>query len=300
MNRKVIPIVFMTVFGLLACNFLTPGQDPTPTMEITRTVEASPVLTETDAPQATVLPSPTPAETAIIETTIPPLPTPVDMNIPPEAIMILEPGPGSRVVSPLRVTGEADPTFEQSLGVALILEDGTQLAIIPAQIQADLGERGPFSVDVSFTVPEERQAFLQVFSDSARDGGITHLSTVGLTLLPAGEAQIVRREPYPEQIHITSPTLGAVVRGGLVRVEGIAIASFEQTLIVELLDEDGSVLVTQPITLTAEELGVHAPFTIDLIYSVARAQAGRVVVRDPSPAFPGDQHLSSVEIRLEP
>ncbi len=276
------PLLWCLAVGavLAACNLPQPAASlPLPVAE-TSTAEMPATPTQ---PEVTARPPEDPAAA-----------------LPPESIMILEPGPGSRLASPLRVVGEADPTFEQSLGVRLILEDGTLLAVLPAQIQAELGQRGPFEVDVPFSVTQQQQAFLQVFADSARDGGITHLSTIGLILLPSGEATILRREPYPEQIHITSPAAGEVVQGGLMRITGIAVASFEQTLVVKLLDEDGALLVSKPITLAAEEWGIHAPFEISLDYHISAPQAGRVVVRDPSPAFPGDQHVSSVEIRLEP
>jgi hypothetical protein len=57
--------------------------------------------------------------------------------------MILEPGPGSRLVSPLHVAGAADPTFEQTLGIQVVLDDGQPLAIGPVYIEAEAGQR-PF------------------------------------------------------------------------------------------------------------------------------------------------------------
>jgi hypothetical protein len=42
-----------------------------------------------------------------------------------EAITIAAPGPGSRVTSPLRVAGSADPAQHQEIEVRLLLEDGS-------------------------------------------------------------------------------------------------------------------------------------------------------------------------------
>jgi hypothetical protein len=120
-------------------------------------------------------------------------------ELPEEAILILEPGPGSRVSNPLRVYGIANPTFEQNLVVALISEDGERLATVPAQIAADLGERGPFQVQVPFE--GEGQAFIQVYDASARDGGTVHLASVGVILVPSGQEDILTREPHAERIH---------------------------------------------------------------------------------------------------
>jgi hypothetical protein len=94
--------------------------------------------------------------------------------------------------------------------------------------------------------------------------------------------------------------LGETISGGTVTVTGVALASFEQTLVVELLDEAGQVLTLEPVIVNAPDLGQPGPFSIALPYEVAGSMPGRVVVRDPSPAFGGDVHLASVEVTLAP
>jgi hypothetical protein len=231
-------------------------------------------------------------------------PTPVDTPVVTsgveEAILILEPGPGSRVVTPLHLSGMADTTFEQTLGVRLVLDDGTELLRVPAMIQAESGQRGPFEEDLAFTIEGERQAFLQVFASSARDGGITHLASVGLILASQRPANIRQVQPHDERIRIDQPELNAEIQGRTLHVEGFALASFEQTLVIELLGENGEVLASQPVTVTAPDMGIPGPFSADLSYPAGTSGAGRVVVRDPSPAFEGDLHAASVEIRLLP
>ncbi|MGH2521954.1 MAG: LysM peptidoglycan-binding domain-containing protein, partial [Anaerolineales bacterium] len=77
-------------------------------------------------------------------------PTPAVAGL--EKILIVEPGSGSSVTSPVRVTGQADPTFEQSLVVQVFNENGEAIATVPVQIAADISQRGPFAVDVPFSV----------------------------------------------------------------------------------------------------------------------------------------------------
>jgi hypothetical protein len=262
-----------------------------PTVQVTPT--AGPEATE---PPATELPQAT--ETQPPAQTEPP-PQPGD-NRPEEAILILQPGPGSRVTSPVLVAGVANPTFEQNLGVQLVLDDGTVLAIGPAQIGADIGERGPFEVLVPFEISGERQAFIQVFDSSARDGGITHLSSTGVILVESGEANIIEVEPYREHIYIESPELSEQVSGGVARVQGFAIASFEQSLLVEVLDADGNIVGSQSILVQSPEMGVPGPFSAEVPYEVGSTGPGRIVVRDLSAAFEGDVHVASVEIELAP
>jgi hypothetical protein len=60
------------------------------------------------------------------------------------------------------------------------------------------------------------------------------------------------------------------------------------------------VVGSQPLIVDSPEWGQPGPFQADVPYSVTTSGAGRVVVRDPSPAFAGDVHLASVEVKLNP
>jgi hypothetical protein len=227
-------------------------------------------------------------------------PSPSPTGLPEERILILEPGPGSRQVGSIHIAGLADPTFEQHLGVRIVLDDGTLLASTSTTIQAEWGSRGPFSLDVPFSLPGERNAFIQVFDTSARDGGLIHLSSVGVVLADSGPAVIHPVRPHPEDIRITSPAPGSAVRGGTIGVAGVAVASFEQTLVVSVLDESGATIALQPVTVEAPDYGIPGIFRVDLRYAVPREQPGRIVVADPSVVFSGENHLASVEVILAP
>jgi hypothetical protein len=219
----------------------------------------------------------------------------------PEAIAILEPAPGSRLVSPLQLTGIADSTFEQVLTVRLIsFEGGLLEELAPVMIESEMGTRGPFSADLSFLVDHEQNALIQVLAHSPRDGGVTHMESVGVMLLPDGVAQVKTRDPYPERIIISQPEPGGTVSGGVLHVEGVGIATFEGTLVVQLYDADGALLASQALIVNAPDMGLPGDFALDVSYSVAAEGPGRVVVTDPSPAFDGINHLASVEIRLQP
>lgn len=261
----------------LACNL--PGRGPASTP------------TGVPAPPADSLP-PTP------QPTLPPAASPAPGEV--EVILILEPGPGSRLTSPLTVSGQADPTFEQTLGVRLVLDDGTELAAGPAMIDAELGNRGPFLGQLTFSVSSERNALLQVYASSPRDGGITHLASVGVTLAPAGPPEIRAVDPHPEAIQITHPARGADITGGLVLVEGFGLASFEGTLLAEVYDAEGTLVGSEPLIVEAPDIGVPGSFSLTVAYSLGAVGPGRVVVVDPLPAFDGIGHIASVEVILAP
>lgn len=272
----------------------------TNTLPATNTVEPTVTVEPTETVAPTEAPTEPPAETA--EPLLPDPGEAADLDE-QEQILIEAPGITSRVVSPVRVAGEADPTFEQTLVVRVVTIDGEELVEEPTMIAAELGERGPFEVEVPFEVEEEVQAWIQVYRTSARDGGITHLSSVAVTLAPDGEADIVeasRPTGEFERIIIDSPENAETIEGGVVTVTGRGLASFEQTLVVELLDEQGEIIAMEPLIVNAPDLGQPGSFEIELSYEVSEETPGRVVVRDPSPAFGGDVHLSSVDVTLAP
>ncbi len=230
--------------------------------------------------------------------------TPSQAALPEEAILMLAPGNGSRLVGQVHVEGIGDSTFEQTLVIQVVLlgEVPQVLAQRPVVIQAELGQRGPFAVDIPFVFDGavEQPGEVLVFATSARDGGITHLASAQVTLASSGESDIRPAEAHPERIVITSPVVTEVVRGGTAHVAGIGLASFEGNLVVELYDAEGELIGSAPTTVSAAEYGVPGPFAVDVAYTLSAAGPGRVVVRDPSPAFGQALHLASVEVRIEP
>ncbi len=200
----------------------------------------------------------------------------------------------------MRIVGVADPAFEQRLAARIVLEDGTQLDRRLVRIQAGTGRRGTFDINIAFSVSGRRQAWIQVFSTGERDGGTTHLSSVGVTLAETGEAEIVRTEREAETIVIQQPALGARIRGGVARVEGVGLASFEGTLVIEIQNANGVVIGSRPVIVDAPDVGMPGAFSADVLYGVGGDEPGRIVVRDISPAFGGDVHLASVDVVLSP
>jgi hypothetical protein len=244
----------------------------------------------TDAPKVQPAATPTAAAATL---------TPADPRG-EESIIIEQPGNGSRIASPLRMAGYAGPTFEQNLAVRVVLDDGTELTVGGTTISAEAGHRGPYKAEVPFEVSAERQAFIQVYDASARDGGILHLNSVAVTLLPQGQSEILLAEPAPERIAILQPAAGDTVSGGVAHVQGYALAGIEQTLQIQVLDVDGNVIGGGPVTVAAPDLGQPGRFSADVPYGLASGGPGRIVVRDISPAYGGDAHLASVEVTLAP
>jgi heat shock protein HslJ len=142
----------------------------------------------------------------------------------PETILILSPGPGSAVTSPVIITGESDYAFEGTLAVEITaleaetaVPTGNGFAMLNV---SEIGQRGPYSGEVNFESPTApTPGRISVFMISARDGHIEHLASVPVTLLPAGATPDIKTaDLHPEAIAIHSPQRLTTLTDGSVHV----------------------------------------------------------------------------------
>lgn len=116
----------------------------------------------------------------------------------PEVHSLLVPAPLAEISGGvLHLEGYSEYVFEGTLGLALCGEGGSgapepicgtadnTIATGFAMLQStDIGLPGPFSADLAYTVAAPVQARLVVYSLSARDGGLLHLTSIPVTLAP--------------------------------------------------------------------------------------------------------------------
>jgi hypothetical protein len=230
-----------------------------------------------------------------------------------EVILISRPASGSQVVSPVTVQGEADSTFEQNLVVTITGEDGSLLAQTPTTIQTPLGERGPFSVEISFSVAAQQAGRISVFSTSAMDGSLEHLSSSEVVLLPSGTSQLTQAAAGKESIGILKPAPLAEISGGNLGFSGFSEYFFESTLGVVLCGGGGgsgapdplcgtsdNVLALGAVTIDSPDIGQPGPFSGMISYSVTGTTPARLVFYATSPRDGGLLHVSSIPIQLDP
>ncbi len=319
MIKRLLVACLTMAFALAACVPPAVGiETSTPSPLPPHTQTTVPPATATTAPTDTAVPAPT--DTAVPAPTDTAVPAPTDASATAtattapaqEAILILAPGLSSAVTSPVSVSGEADPTFEQNLVIQVSDENGAVLSTTPTTIQTEAGTRGPYSVDVAFSVAADQPGRISVFSASARDGGLVHLASVEVTLLAGGTAAINPAAPHDEVHQIFQPNLLETATGGHVHLEGFSEYVFESTLNLALCGEGGSgapdplcgttdnVLATGIAMLQAPDVGQPGPFATDLLYSVTGPVRARLVVYSVSARDGGILHLASREITVAP
>lgn len=219
--KRTVFLIILALFSLSGCttpsdgssSLVTPVELGTPTIVII-------------APEETQVPA---TETPTAE--------PVEISA-QEAIGISTPIAGTSITSPLTISGEADPTFEQNLLIRLVGLDNTILASTPVTIQAEAGTRGKYQTQLTFTAGENKNALVQIYSTSARDGSLEHLNSVVVNLEPQ-EKQPEDFNTGDEIIQITS--LKIIQNAGKLELqaEGLATGIGSKALSYKLCADTG-------------------------------------------------------------
>lgn len=222
-------------------------------------------------------------------------PKPTQPPAVPAYIQILSPAAGSKISSPVKISGDSNSTFEQNLLVEVYDEAGKRIANTFTTIKGELGARGTFSAEVYFSVAKEQAGRVVVWDQSAADGRVLHLVSSEVTLLPAGgTAQILTAKPAPGLIQINLPAAGAQLSGGKLKVEGYGGPVFENQFSVALckLGADGKAdpicgtegnrLASANALLKSPDAGQPGPFSVELTYKVSAKTQAWIVVYDNS------------------
>jgi hypothetical protein len=287
---------------------------PVPTTVPTKVPTTAPTVVPTTVPTKVPTKAPTVVPTTV-STKVPTLAaTATASGFPkvPEAILILVPGPNSTILSPVTISGMADPSFEQSLVAKVTGENGLSIANKATTIQAEAGKRGKFQVEISFKIAKDQSGRVAAWTISAKDGGLIHFTSQDVLLKMNGTASIKGETDQYETLLITKPAPAAAVSGGKLVVQGWSAPVFENTINVVLCGEGGTgkkdifcgtadnVLARATVIINAPDAGQPGPFSITLNYKVSRTVNGRVAVYFTSPRDGGLLHLSSVPVQLKP
>jgi hypothetical protein len=284
----------------------------------TRPTAVPPTRVPTNVPTSTPTNMPTTAPTnmpATAPTAVPTLvPTATSSSFPqvPEAILILAPGPNSSIISSVKISGQADPTFEQNLAAKVTGENGLSIANKSTTIQAEAGKRGPFSVEISFKITRDQPGRVAVWTTSAKDGGLVHFTSQDVQLKLNGTASITAEKNLFETLVITKPAPATQISGGKIFLQGWSGPVFENTIHIVVCGEGGTgkkdifcgtadnVLAKTTTQISAPDVGQPGMFSLTISYKISKPVNGRLAVYYTSPRDGGLLHLTSVPVQLKP
>ncbi len=291
-SRRLVLGLMILSLSTLACGFVGGAFSPPPVNDPPKV----PLVIETATPTV-ASPDAAAPEATTPEGAAPPSAAAQPIG-PLESIVITSPLSDQGVRSGFVVAGVADPTFEQRLTILVRDQTGQVIGSAAAQIQAPIGQRGPYSATVPLppNLPAQPGRVI-VYAISARDGGPVQLSSVEVQLNSAAPSTAAAPDPNQrEAIVITAPQPGAVLTG-TVRV--VAETLYTENLVIEVRGPANEMLGRVMRTLE-NVAGRPATLIVDVPFRVDTDPPGRIVVYVIHPRDGKTIHLSSVEVNLQP
>ncbi len=273
----------------------TPQDSPTP-------LAFNPTITSTPTPSPTITPgiTDTPSRRATRTPTITPTPP-----IPGAGVQFVEPGPMSKVVSPLHVIANLrsipSGTYHIELWAAP-LRDGEAPRMLYRDVQRIISnpvdwvyidQEIPFELE---RVSEFGQLRITVLDTYDRPAWI---NSVDVLLLSMGPNAITPSNIRSEPIVIREPAKNKLIQGGTVIVSGLA-RPVEDFMLVELVAADGSIVGYRQVFVTPAADGSYVPWAVEVPYTVTSGTWVRLRVSESGTRIEGVEHLSSVEVYLSP
>lgn len=280
-----------------------PAATPAPLQETESPPRASTTVRVTFAPSASATAARPPSRTPTTTRTRWPSRTPTitpTPTLPAGGVQIFQPGPGSKVTSPLVVSGSILPGDSKRVRLELIGEDGSLLVRKVLTYQHTGGARVSFYEELEFELPGMAEAGrLQVSSEDAY-GRTVVLGSSELLLLSMGEADINAPGDLMEDIVIRQPGAKTLIQGGTLTVAGLARPRGSGLLDIRLVASDGKVVgYGSAVIGPAGEQG-YGRFSVEITYSVQSPTWVRLTIAETSLRIPGAVQVNSLEVLVGP
>jgi hypothetical protein len=280
----------------------TPDAEPSIPPASSTPLAFNPSATSSPAPSATstVAPTSTPSRRATHTPTITRTPP-----IPNAGVQFVEPGPMSKVTSPLHVIANLRSVPSGTYHVEIWLEplhEGEEPRLLYREVQKLIS----YPVDWVY-VEEQIQFELSRVSEFGQlrigmydtYGRPVSINSVDLLLLSLGASVLTPSNVRTEPIVIREPTKNQLIQGGKLIVSGLAKPT-EDFMLVELVAVDGSVVGYRQAFVTPTPDGSYVPFAVEVPYQVEAPTWVRLRVSESGTRITGIEHLSSVEVLLSP
>lgn len=286
------------MFGIATVETSRPPLSPEPT--------GTPAQRQATATLAALGPSPTPSHTATITSTLTPIrPTATatlipTAEIPNAAIQIKNPGPMSRIVTPLQVRANVRPGPDGRVRMELLGEDGRLLV---RKIINFGPEKGWVFVSdaLDFEITAAAETARLVISTYDTYGRLNSLDAVEIILLSLGEDDLNPPGSDQEPVIVLEPLPNKLIQGGTLLVSGLTRLPAEMPLLVELVTAQGKVVGYRLAGIPLDPQDGYVPFTVDVPYDVESPTWARLTIRQESSGrIPGTVYTTSLEVLLSP
>jgi hypothetical protein len=262
----------------------------------------NPTTTSSPAPSATstVVPSATPNRRATLTPTITRTPP-----IPNADVLISEPGPMSKVSSPIKLRANLRSVPSGTYILELWIEplhEGEEPRLLYKDVRRLISNPVDWVyLDESIEFELSRVSEFGQLRVSMYDiyGRPISINSVDLLLLSMGTSDITPSGGRTEQIVIREPTPNQLIQGGKVIVSGLAKPA-EDFLLVELVAADSTVVGYRQVFVTPSPDGSYVPYAVEVPYQVDTATWVRLRVSESGTRITGIEYLSSVEVLVSP
>ncbi|HEX2979067.1 MAG TPA: hypothetical protein VHO48_02275 [Anaerolineaceae bacterium] len=334
--RKIILAGLITCAVLLfesACGVSTireaDSAEGTPLAE-TEPLPAIPITSENGIPTAGITPSPAssptphvaePTQTVTIDlATLPAQPfeptEPVSVTVetvtpsssplsaqpkaPLAAVNLVNPGPQSRLLSPIYMEASVIPVDRGVVRIELLGEDGRVLYREVQQFKETGGKRYYLNLSVEFEIPSVAEAAQLNVSVEDPEGRPVALNSVDVVLLSMGASEVFSGEDLHEPVVFEQPRVNQFIQGSTLQVSGYARPVNTQPLVLEVIDAKGNVIGSRQIPVEANQVDVYVPFETEITCTPQRESWTRLILRQSGTRIPGTAMLSSVLFYLSP
>ena len=230
-------------------------------------------------------------------------PTPtftITPTFPPADIQIVEPGPLSKVISPIHLRSFVHAQANATIIIELIGEDGRLIYRRVSRSDPDKPTYLDFNLNISYDIPGTAEAArLQVTVNDPYQRPVAEVS-VDVVLLTMGDASLNPPADSTDSIIIRQPDGSQPISGGILHVEGFVRPLNNSPFLAQLYTQGGSMVGERLFNTPDMPLGVYRPFSVDIPYTVSQLRSTRLTISQQGDHIPGVAILTSMIVQLKP
>jgi hypothetical protein len=288
----------LSVFCLLVCVFLITSCAAQVATSVPTATESAIVASATLAVATSVPVQSTPTSRDLPKTTPiiipqPTTPTPEEVlptldkkEFPTGQIILLSPGAGSRIVSPLRITAFAHPGSKGKITLQLYGEDGRLMGEQLVRLGTE-DKWITFESKIPFEITSAGENAILTLTTFDSDSRRIAVNSAKVELLQVGDTITEANQLTKLPIVITTPKEDKPVSGGNLHIDGFAVPYSSAPLILGLFKANGAIVASKQIALKPLNPGdIYVPFSVDLPYTVSESTPVRISIRQANDAAP--------------